>query len=57
MPRIKSAVACLVGGLAWRVSNGANAQIFGQRTEATNCATAIAGSADRAIIQKGHWVC
>jgi tetratricopeptide (TPR) repeat protein len=47
MPRIKSALACLVGGLAWWVSNGANAQIFGQRTEATKCAIAIAGNADR----------
>jgi hypothetical protein len=51
MPRIKSAVPCVVGGLAWLISNGANAQLFGQRTEATNCATAIAGSADRTTIQ------
>jgi hypothetical protein len=51
MPRIKSIAACLFGALAWWVSNSANAQLFGQRTEATNCATAIAGSAERAIIQ------
>jgi hypothetical protein len=51
MPGIKLAVACLVVCLGCWVSNGANAQIFGKRTEATNCATAIAGSADRATIQ------
>jgi hypothetical protein len=51
MPRIKLAVACLVGCLAWWVSNGANAQIFGQRTEATSCGTAITGGANRAFIQ------
>jgi hypothetical protein len=53
MPRIKSAVVCLVGGLACWACNGANAQIFGQRTEVTNCATAIGGNADRTTIQSG----
>jgi tetratricopeptide (TPR) repeat protein len=52
MPLINPTAACLIGAaLAWWVPNGANAQIFGQRTEATKCATAIGGSADRTIIQ------
>jgi hypothetical protein len=51
MPVSKLAAVGLVGSLACLVFNGATAQLFDRRIEATNCATAIAGNADGARIQ------